>query len=320
MNIQYVHKSQLGTIKRCSQQFYYKDILKLKPEFINESALTGQSFHAFAEEIYKSDRPNKWDDLGYWVEFFVKDFQKRKEQCIIDNIDLNTVEDIKAEDFVEMIGEFLKQPYNRYAEPVLIEAPFRFVIKRGPAKYGFEGRIDQLLKINKQNLPNYMLYKMHNGNNYSNKDYVYIHRDIKTGNRKTMSEIGLTTDDNINIYAYALAFGNFDLTGGNNYTHNVHHIPYAHCLYYTRDHLKYKKNVGKLSDGNYEHKIGDYKGQAMYFVKKDLAALKMMEPELINLWKKCNSPIYTRDGSVSNLCDNYCGFKKMCLYDWKNNG
>jgi hypothetical protein len=45
-----------------------------------------------------------------------------------------------------MIVEFLKQPYNRYAEPVLIEAPFNS-IQVGKKKYWFEGTIDQLLKI-----------------------------------------------------------------------------------------------------------------------------------------------------------------------------
>jgi len=312
--IQYVHKSQLNNIKKCSRQFLYKDIYKLKPEFVNESSLTGSAFHRFAEEIYLSDKQDKWDDWKYWVQFWANDFQKRKEQCVADGIDVGTSEDIKSEDFVEMIVEFLKQPYNRFAEPVLIEAKFRFYIKVGKKKYWFEGTIDQLLKIEVKYLQGFPFIGK------PNKDYVYIHRDIKTGNRRSMSEIGLTTDDNINVYSYALRYGLFDLKHDNSYSVFVSHIPFAHAIYYTRDHLKYKKNTGKNEDGSYVHKPGDYKGQAMYFVKKSQEDLKMMEPELVSLHNKINSGIYTRDGAANNLCDRFCGFKKVCLHDWRTNG
>lgn len=318
--IEYVHKSQLATLKRCSKQLEYKDIMKLKPDFVNESALAGSSWHKFAEEIYRSTKPDKWDDWKYWAEFWIKDFQERKNKTIADGIEINTVEDIKAEEFIEMICEFLKQDYNRYAEPILIETPFKFEIRRGRVKYKFEGTIDQLLRIQTKYLHQFKWF-YDNELSKLDKPYIYLHRDVKTGTRKTMSDIGLTTDDNINVYAYALAFGDFKLDIDSfDHTTRVHVIPYAHALYYTRDHLKYKKNTGKDDLGNYIHKVGDYKGQGMYFVKKPLEDLKRMEPELINLHKRINSGIYTRDGAVSNLCDHYCGYKNVCLHDWNSNG
>lgn len=324
MQIEYVHKSMMNTARRCSQQLYYKDILKLKPDFVNESALAGNAFHKFAEEIYKpksykGELENRWDDWRYWVEFFINDLTARKEKYIADGIDINYVEDLKAEDFGEMIVEFLKQPFNRYAEPVLIEAPFVFFIKRDRKKYKFAGTIDQLLKIPIQHLNIWWQNPppwdtVWNGfkNNY-NKDYVYIHRDIKSGNRHQLSDIGLTVDDNINVYSYALAYGYFDLNGTGNYNKLVHHIPFAHALYFCRDHLKYKRKTA-------EHQVGDYKGKGMYFVKKDLTDIQNMENELINMHKKINSGIYTRDGAASNLCDRYCAFKNTCLHDWKSYG
>jgi hypothetical protein len=135
-----------------------------------------------------------------------------------------------------------------------------------------------------------------------------------------MSEIGLITDDNINVYSFALAFGMFDLTGSGKYNYNAHVIPYAHAIYYTRDHLKYKKNSPKDELGNMKYKTGDTKGQGMYFIRKSYEDLKLMEHELVNLHKRINSGIYTRDGAASNLCDHYCGFKSICLHDWKSNG
>lgn len=327
MNIEYVHKSNLNTIKRCSQQLYYKNIMQLKEKFVNESALTGRAFHKFAEEVYKKSHTNpyteanwkdpldKWNDVGYWIKFWIDELNREKVKAVTNDIEINYLEDIQAEDFVEMIGEFLKQPYNRYAEPVLIEAPFRFTIKQGRKEYKFAGTIDQLLKIHVKWLTQFKWLDLP-----KDKEYVYIHRDIKTGTRKTMSEIGLITDDNINVYSYALAFGMFDLSGTGEYSYNIHHIPFTHSIYYTRDHLKYKKSVNKLANGSYEHKAGDPKGQGMYFVKKPFEQLKMMEHELVNLHKRINSGVYTRDGAASNLCDHYCGFKDICLYDWKQNG
>ena len=311
--IPYIHKSHSNLIKRCSKQLELKDILKLTPSHINESSLAGSAFHNFTEQIYLSTKTDKWDDWKYWVEFWVNDFQKRKNDVLSKDIELHNAEDIKAEEFAEMIVEFLKQRWNRNAQPILLEAPFRFTLKRGKQTYGFEGRIDQLLKIQWVDLPPHFQRQLLELNSRPTKDYIYLHRDIKTGTRRHMSEIELTCDDNIMYYSYALAYGSFDLAGTGDYSYRPKLIPYAHALYYTRDHLKYKRKTG-------EHVAGDYKGQGMYFIRKDLDDLKRMEVELINLWRKINSGIYTRDGQATNLCDRYCGFKHMCLHDWNTNG
>lgn len=308
--IPFVHKSHAARAKKCSKQLYYSDILKLTPEFVNESSLTGNAFHKFADQIYKEK--DKWDDVKYWLQFFLTNFEKEKERILGEGIELNTVEDLKVEDFIEMIVEFIKQPYNKYAEPVVMEAPFRFFIARGRKKYWFEGRLDALLKIETKYLKCFP-YFYDELKKEVKKDYIYIHRDTKTGNRRITSEISLTTNDNINFYAYALAYGYFDLTGDGNYDKKIQLIPYAHALHYVRDYLKYKRKTG-------DHLVGDPKGPSMYFVKKNLIDLKNMEDELVNLHIKVNSGIYTRDGSENNLCDKFCGFKKMCLHEWHQYG
>jgi hypothetical protein len=72
--------------------------MKLTPSFVNESALAGKSFHKFAEQIYRSDKSDKWDDWKYWIDYWIKDFQLERV-IIISGIELNQVEDIKAEEY-----------------------------------------------------------------------------------------------------------------------------------------------------------------------------------------------------------------------------
>lgn len=304
--IEFVHKSQSATVKTCSRKGYYQDHLQLAPEFALESGLAGQAIHSFGEEIYLSDKPDKWDDWKYWVTFFINKFNESKEQALKDGKDLNQVEDIKAEEYCEMITEFLIQPYNRYAKPILIEAPFRFWITKGKKKYGFEGRIDQLLKIPAKYLPNEYYRDLAKK---EGKEEVYIHRDLKSGTRKIMSNISLLTNDDLNFYAYALAFGLFDLKG-TGYNVKVNHIPFAHAIYWLRDHLKYKRDTEK-------NKKGDMRGPGMFFIRKSYDDLKKMEEELINLHIKVNNGPFTRDGAGGNLCQ-YCAFAKTCEYEWNN--
>lgn len=313
-----VHKSHSYLIKKCSKQLELRYIHNLKPKSVSEAALAGSAFHKFAEEIYKSNRPEKWLDTMHWTNFWIEDFQRRKEEVIMNDQEVASVKDIKAEDFLEMINEFCKQPYNIHAEPILLETPFRFTITKGRTKYKFAGAIDQLLKIKWEHIPNYLkdkLYKLYApeelNRRMNGKNYIYIHRDIKTGGRKDndLNEINLTTDDNIMYYSYALLNGEFDIRGDGTYGYRPKLLPFAHALYYTRDHLTYKRKTGI-------HEVGDFKGPGMYFIKKNLNDIGRMETELINLHKKINNGIYTRDGVANSLC-NFCGVKDSCLHDWQ---
>ena len=305
--IQYVHKSHSTTIKSCSRQLYYKSILNVDEAFENETALAGIAMHMFGEEIYKSTKQDKWDDWKYWCEFFLRSFTKLKEDTLEKGLELNTVKDVKAEEYIEMIMAFLKQPYNRNAIPILIESPFRFFIRRGRKQYGFEGRIDQLLKIPVKDLPNDYFKDLAKK---ESREYVYIHRDLKAGDKKIMSKISLLTYDDINFYAYALAFGKFDLNNDGVYEKEVHHIPFAHAIYWLRDHLAYKRNTEN-------NQKGDPRGPGMYLIRKTYSDLKKMEDELVNIWIKVNRGPYTRDGANSNLCQ-YCSVSKVCEYEWDN--
>jgi hypothetical protein len=51
MYIDYVHKSNLNLIKRCSKQLYYKNIMKLKRSLLM-NRLNGQAFHSLLNNLY----------------------------------------------------------------------------------------------------------------------------------------------------------------------------------------------------------------------------------------------------------------------------
>jgi hypothetical protein len=309
--IKYLHKSQAQRYRKCSQQFYLADVLELPPSFENETGLAGQAFHSFAEQIYK--QRDKWNDTKYWVEYFISELNKRKANCIEEGIEINSPEDLKIEEYAEMIYEFQQQDYNRYAEPILLEAPFRFSIKKNKKTYWFEGTIDQLLKIETKYLQQFTFpfFDTKSMDYFRTAKYVYIHRDIKSGKRQIISELGLMCNDDINFYSYGLAFGLFNLSGlPGTFTVSVHHIPFAHCLYWVRDHLKYKRATDKKAKG-------DYRGEAMYFFRKPLEELRAIEDELVNMHIKVNSGNYTRDAAGTVLCDVHCQWKAPCLYGLK---
>lgn len=310
--IDVVHKSHIQTHKGCMAQTRFQYIWKIPPPFINESALAGSAWHDTAEDYHRyqkaPDTLGRLDDPKYWFEKFVENFHRRKENTIKAGIQLNTVEDIKAEDYAKMIAGYITKPYNRFAEPVLIETKFYFEIKRGRKVYKFEGTIDQLLRIKKQYLQHLFINdaEFHNG-----KDYIYLHRDIKTG--KKVDVTMLEVDDNINLYAYALAHALFDVDGDGVCEQRINLIPYAHCLYFVRDHIPYLKS-GTTKSGR-KYTVGDDRGSGMYFIKRTLDQLKAIEDELVEAHRFVNSGIYLRIGKLHNRCVNYCPYKDPCFKD-----
>ena len=322
MAIKYVHKSDVGTIRNCSQQFYYERVLKAKPEFDNERGLAGVAYHRFCQEIYLSKKPDKWNDYAYWCKFFLDELARCKEECITNEIDIISPKDLEVEKYLEMIVEFLKQDFNRTAIPILLETTFRFCIKIrseevwGFKEYWFEGTIDQLLQIETKYIFDFQIPFMTNelSDKLRSQSHVYIHRDIKTGDRKIMSELTLLTNEDILFYSYGLAFGLFntrnDWATAQPINRDGPFIPFAHALYYTRDHLKYKRASG-------DKVKGDYRGQGMYFIRKDLDDLKHMEDQLILWHRRVNSELYTRDAAGTVLCDVYCQHNKKCLHELK---
>ena len=322
--IEIVHKSHAVTAKGCPKQLQYQTIWNIPPPFINESSVAGSAFHDTVADYHRFQKDHSlivnpdpnivmddsysiFDDVKFWFEKFVANFHRRKENITKAAIKINTVEDIKAEDFAKMIAGYIEKPYNRYAEPVLIETPFYFEIQRGRRAYKFAGTIDQLLKIQLQHFP-----VNPNDVDVAKKGYVYIHRDIKTG-KKSDAEM-LDVNDDINLYAYALAFAAFDVDGDGVCEQRINLIPFAHCLYYVRDHIPYIKS-GRRGDKTWQ--AGDDRGGGMYFAQRNYNQLKAIEDELIEIHKYVNSGIYPRIGKLHNRCINYCAYKEPCFKDLK---
>ena len=320
--ITYVHKSHVSKIKACSQQHYYDNVINAKPEYEDEKSMAGKAFHRFAHEIYISKLPNKWNEPAYWCQFFIDEIKKYKEEAIANDIEIESPADMKIEEYMEMICEFLKQPYNRNAMPILLETAFRFSITRNVSTkqsykklnkivYWFEGTIDQLLKIRTKDIA----FCVNRWESLPPTEYVYIHRDIKTGDKKVMSEFTLLTNEDLIWYSYGLAHGLFntrnDWSTASPISNVGPFIPFAHALYYTRDHLRYKRGS---KDGT--KKAGDYRGDGMYFIKRDVKDLRLMEEQLILWHKKVNSELYTRDAAGTAFCE-YCKHQSKCLHELK---
>ena len=318
--IEVVHKSDIVRHKGCPKQTQFEKVWNIQASFINESSVAGSAFHDTVEDYHRMQM-EPGDDAGYldnakfWFEKFVKNFHGRKAKITTAGIKINTVEDIKAEDFALMINGYIKKPYNRYAEPILIETPFYFEIRRGRRWYKFAGTIDQLLKINVKYLHDMFPYYTVNDidiNDDTKKSYLYIHRDIKTGKKGDAAM--LEVSDDINLYAYALAFGAFDLDGDGVCEKVIGLLPFAHAIYYTRDLIPYIKS-GRRGDKTW--KAGEDRGSGMYFVKRTYEQLKAIEDELIEDHKFVNSGIYPRIGKLHNRCISYCAHKEMCWSDLK---
>jgi len=315
--IEVVHKSHAVTAKGCLAKLRFQDIWKIPPPFVNESGLAGSAFHDAVEDYHRyqiqarrdgtfEDENSILDDAKYWFEKFVSNFHRRKESTTKAGIKINTADDIKAEDFAVMINGYIKKSYNRYAEPILIETKFYFEIQRGHKVYKFAGTIDQLLKIKLEHLP-----FNPNDVDVAKKGYVYLHRDIKTGKKNDPGM--LEVNDDINLYSYALAFGAFDLDGDGICEQRINLIPFAHCLYFVRDHIPYLKS-GKTKSGRV-YKAGEDRGSGMQFVKRTYNQLKAIEDELIETHKYVNCGVYPRIGKLHNMCVNYCAYKEPCFKD-----
>jgi hypothetical protein len=303
-----IHKSDIKKYKRCPKQFQLENILGFKQSAINESALAGIAWHGIIHKIHKHYGNYVWDeekDIKLWFETWVEDFRKLKEFNLKQGIEINTVEDIKAEKYLEMLYGYMSKPYNKYGQVVLSETEFAFEIKKGRTLYNFSGRIDQLIKIKIEHLPaNFVIDKDYD------RHFIYVHRDIKTGKKGGISKYVFEMNDDINVYAYALAYGLFDVDNDGICEKDIHHIPYYHALYYAQDHIVYKKKSG-------EHKAGDEHGYGMYPIKKSLNDLKYLREELILQWRTVNSGNYPRVGMLHDACDRYCGVRDICFKQLK---
>jgi len=315
-----VHKSDIQTSSICPRKNYYQRILNIAPISVDESMLFGVAFHEFVSE-YCLLQKDHWKNHGHinddifdnseqWFKWWAKKFTDLKTSYIKRGVEVNTVEDGKAINRAlearQMIQGYIKKPYNRYAEPILVETEFYFEIRRGKRVYPFGGRIDQLLKIQTKYLFN---LKMDEASWDHSKGYIYLHRDIKSG--KKSSPFMQEFDPNINLYAYALAYANFDLNGDGICDKRIGLIPFANCLYHVKDLIPYVKS-GKWG------KAGDDRGSGMTFIKRTAEQLKGgVEDDLIEKWQMVNSGLYPRVGILHNHCEKYCSYKTECLGEMK---
>lgn len=308
-----VHKSTITTAEMCMNMLRYKNVLGIEPITINESSILGTALHDTIAMLHinAKNKREPWDiqasDLQKWFNRFDTLANEMKDKYHRKNIEVVLTSKDKWQEHLEELAGYMTKGYNRFAEPILIEAPFRFNIKRGKAKYDFAGTIDQLLKIEIDRIPDEILHiERFNDKFIINDSHIYMQRDIKSGDKHS-SYTDIEFSNDLNVYSYALAYGEFYING---VWKQIKHIPYAHSLYYLKDHIKYKKKYGT-------HEAGDDHGKIMYCKRVHIEQLTRLEDELVRLWKFCNSGNYIRSGAISGACDYMCEFKAICIKEFQ---
>ena len=296
----------------CMNMLRYKEVLQIEPLTVNESSILGTALHDTIAEMHREAKSNgqPWSifpsDMERWFNRFDNLANEMKDEYHRKGVEVILTSKDKWLEHLEELSGYMVKGFNRYAESILIEAPFRFSIKRGKAYYQFAGTIDQLLKIPLEYIPDEILHIDTGVDRFVINNSVYLQRDIKSGDKAT-SYTDVEYSNDLNVYAYALAYGEFFLNGT---WKVINHIPYAHALYYLKDHIKYKKKYGT-------HEAGDDHGKIMYCKRVYLNQLTRLEDELVKLWKFVNSGNYIRSGAISGACDYICEFKSVCIKEFQ---
>lgn len=314
-----VHKSHIITAKKCLKLLEYNKIFNVHGSYVNESALLGEALHdsimwLHQEAAYKKE---PWginaSDLISWYSRFRTKLNDIKDKYHKSNIEVINRKEEDLQEHLEMLAGYMQKPYNRFAEPILLEKTFQFCIKIGRKGYWFQGTIDQLLRIEIRYLEEWGDLEFtdeHLKSPLIKDGKVYVHRDIKTGD-KIASYTDIEFNDDINTYAYGLAYGFFDINNSGKFNKQIKLLPYAHCLYFIKDHLTYKRAYRNK-------KAGDERGNGMYYAfRQTLEDIELVKQELIKCWELVNNGAYPRTGAMTNTCNTICNLKDYCIAEFK---
>lgn len=296
-----VHKSDIYTVKQCKRELYYQ-AMKAPRMHMHHAAAGGTAINDVINEMH-----NPAYTLGFNLDDaahrFLELYNGNQEKLIQQEIDIKTPKDPGVERYIKMLQGYIGKEYNRTAIPILMEKSFYFEIKRGRARYPFAGTIDHLFRFRVADL-------IAGGVEVeSDQEWIYIHRDIKSGTTRDLSRIKMEYNADIMVYAYALRYGKFNLRDPGICDWLVNHIPAYHGLYYLQDHMPYVKS-GKWGPA------GSDRGPGMHLVQRPQSMMKAIENELVSLWKEINDGNKSRT-AVGDRCDQVCPYRDICLEEFQ---
>ena len=325
------HQSDLKAYLKCPRSFYYKRVLGLDREKVSLSSLAGRAGHEALEYAHLNNewRPEVLNSVFLAALDKEKNWALDKGQDLHGNLDVNK--------YFTMLAEYAARPWNREAKVLALEAEFFFTIKPSKTEYQFAGRIDQLLEI-----PTGLLRaEFPDQFGQVEKDTVILHRDTKFGRRKECSTFELALDTQMDVYAYALKKGIFELAdvyGPNPFLEKyLDLIPDFHVKYHLEDHIPYEFDGGpylkdpdnggrvpcdlvvepclvgksqKACEGKRSWCTKQRRGPGMHFTTRPEARLDMIPAELGRVCASIRMGHYPRQ--LGELCFNYCQFRTTC--------
>lgn len=291
------HQSDFERFKLCPKMFYYLEVLGVDSERKSEMAFAGAAVHS---TLAKAHKDHLWEAGALFV-FWKEELEKGVAEAVAKGIAVprGTIE---LQDYFHMIAGYAEKPWNREAEILLSEKEFYFEIRPNNTLYQFGGRIDQVIRVPVELLvADFPLFEEFP------EPAVIIHRDLKTGKKRGISDFELLLNDQISIYAYALKYGVFDVAEDGLYKTHLNLIPDFHALYFLQDHIPYKRPPkGKDKDSP--------RGQWMYVTQRPPERLKRIPRELMPTCASIRRGDFPREGASRSMCF-HCSVRSYCEAD-----
>ncbi|MBW2050738.1 MAG: hypothetical protein JRF41_14130 [Deltaproteobacteria bacterium] len=313
----------------CPRAFYFNEVKFLPPERINLNWLAARAGHTVISQAHREQNFSA-DNM---FERFLDLFEKQKAR-----VKTETFGAVDFEEYRSMLKGYANMPYNREAVVLALDSEFYFDIRPARTTYFFEGRIEQLLRIETD------LLRAEFSDVFESvtKSSTILHRCLKFGQRRHTSSFELAMNVRLDILSLALKNGIFNHPPGSidhvsrNTPYHWDIIPDFHAVYFLRDHIPYKDDGGRyLRDDN-----GDFipcdlvsspclvgkkqdpckgkriyctkksRGPAMFFTARPQARIHAIPRELMPLCAAIRMGHYPRQ--LGELCLNYCGYRSAC--------
>jgi hypothetical protein len=332
------HQSTIRKYLKCPRNLYYDEVLSLDRERVSMASLAGRAGHAAVNWAHQTET---WEPA-----LIFQTFHRRLEDEIDRSRDsgLEVHGQVDPDRYRVILNEYAARPWNREAMIMASEIPFYFEIKPSRTPYAFEGRLDQLISVSRSVLIGDFpcLERL-----VPDEDKIVIHRDLKFGRRKETSPFELALNTQIDVYAYALAYGIFAAATNDRPTFGskpadylegrlLEIIPHLHAVYYMEDHIPYGSDggaylrddqgglipcdlvqrpclVGKKRQpcrGKRAWCTRQRRGPGMYFTARPRARLDRIPVELGRVCASIRMGYYPRH--LGELCRRHCQFREVC--------